>query len=131
MALDREQRLVAAVERDGPTLHLVRPRRSAAWWRPRPSTSCPRVKGGPSWLENEVAACRRCNCEPRAHRARSSGWRSACAAAGSPTSSAWRRVLASLAEAIAARGGQRRARPYLRRPAGRRLARRRVAPRAG
>ena len=21
----------------------------------------PRVKGGPSWLENEVAACRRCN----------------------------------------------------------------------
>lgn len=23
----------------------------------------PRVKGGPSWLENEVAACRRCNGE--------------------------------------------------------------------
>jgi len=23
----------------------------------------PRVKGGPSWLENEVAACRRCNHE--------------------------------------------------------------------
>ncbi len=27
----------------------------------------PRIKGGPSWLENEVAACRRCNGE-RGHR---------------------------------------------------------------
>ena len=27
----------------------------------------PRIKGGPSWIENELAACRRCNGE-RGHR---------------------------------------------------------------
>ncbi len=33
--------------------------------RVRPTTEhvIARVKGGPSWLENEVAACRRCNAE--------------------------------------------------------------------
>lgn len=34
--------------------HLVRPTREHV---------IPRIKGGPSWLENEVAACARCNRE--------------------------------------------------------------------
>ncbi|TKV56784.1 HNH endonuclease [Nakamurella flava] len=72
----------------------------------------PRVKGGPSWLENEVAACRRCNgqrghlgpvdwlaeCERRC-------WAVHVTAIGA--------ALDRLAAAIVERGGQRRARQYL------------------
>lgn len=72
----------------------------------------PRIKGGPSWIENEVVACRRCNGE-RGH-VTPAEWLEEC----------WRRgwdadgvaVLAALERleaAIAVRGGQRRARPYL------------------
>lgn len=81
----------------------------------------PRVKGGPSWAENEVAACRRCNGE-RGHQSltafadecRRRGW--------TPDVPRILRVLGDLDAAIAARGGQRRARPYLDRER-RRLAR--------
>ena len=64
--LDRAERLRVVLERDGPT----------CVWCGRTFTAqvvattdhlVPRVKGGPSWLENEVAACRRCNGE-RGHR---------------------------------------------------------------
>lgn len=72
----------------------------------------PRVKGGPSWIENEVAACRRCNgqrghsspidwfdeCERR-------GWDCDAAALGD--------AMDSLQSVIAERGGQRRAARYL------------------
>jgi hypothetical protein len=55
-------RLGVIVERDGdgcvwcsrPFDHLVHPTREHV---------IPRIKGGPSWLENEVAACARCNRE--------------------------------------------------------------------
>ena len=56
----RAARLQAALDRDG----------STCIWCGRtlgvlvPATTehvVPRVKGGPSWAENEVAACRRCN----------------------------------------------------------------------
>jgi 5-methylcytosine-specific restriction endonuclease McrA len=118
--LSRGARLLAAIERDGPTCvwcgrhfgdlviatteHLV-----------------PRIKGGPSWLENEVAACRRCNRE-RGHQSiaqfadecRRRGWQ--------PDLARVVRVLAALDDAITRRGGQRRARPYLDRER-RRLAR--------
>lgn len=55
-------RLGLIVDRDGdgcvwcsrPFDHLVRPTREHV---------IPRIKGGPSWLENEVAACARCNRE--------------------------------------------------------------------
>jgi hypothetical protein len=111
MALDRAARLRAAVDRDGPT---------CIWCGRAFSTHVlastehvvPRVKGGPSWLENEVAACRRCNSE-RGHTAPVE-WLEECIRRG------WLadeprlgRVLTSLAAAIAERGGQRRARPYL------------------
>ena len=92
-------------------LHLVRP---VFGGQVAPTTEhvVPRVKGGPSWLENEVAACRRCNAS-RGHTAPVE-WLEECLRRGwQPDEQRLARVLASLAEAIAARGGQRRARPYL------------------
>nr|WP_255378269.1 HNH endonuclease [Quadrisphaera sp. DSM 44207] len=72
----------------------------------------PRVKGGPSWAENEVAACRRCNAQ-RGHAA-PVDWLLECRRRGwQPDAHALAAVLASLQDAIEARGGQRRARPYL------------------
>lgn len=73
----------------------------------------PRVKGGPSWPENEVAACRRCNAE-RGHRSPVE-WLEECVRRGwpveAPTLAA---ALERLAHAIEEHGGRRRARPYLR-----------------
>ena len=72
----------------------------------------PRIKGGPSWLENEVAACRRCNGQ-RGHRTPSE-WADECEGLGwQPDRERLVRVLQSLASAIETCGGQRRARPYV------------------
>lgn len=72
----------------------------------------PRVKGGPSWSENEVAACRRCNAE-RGHQG-PVAWFEECRRRGwEPDGTVLAAVLDSLGEAIARRGGQRRARLYL------------------
>lgn len=72
----------------------------------------PRVKGGPSWPENEVAACRRCN-GSRGHRT-PADWLVECAARGwAPDVRLLTVHLAALRSAIAERGGQRRARPYV------------------
>lgn len=107
----RAARLAAAHTRDGAT----------CLWCARPLDDrvvattdhvIPRVKGGPSWLENEVAACRRCNGE-RGHRG-AVDWLEECERRGwTPDVDRLTRVLDDLAEAIAARGGQRRARPHL------------------
>ncbi|WP_369133308.1 HNH endonuclease [Modestobacter sp. I12A-02662] len=122
MALDRAARLLAAVERDGPTC-IWCGRELTGHVLPSTEHVVPRVKGGPSWLENEVAACRRCNGQ-RGHTAPVE-WLEECLRRGWPADEErLARVLAGLAEAIAARGGQRRARPYLDAQL-RRLARRR------
>jgi hypothetical protein len=72
----------------------------------------PRAKGGPSWLENEVAACRRCN-RARGHVSPAQ-WLAECEVRGwEPDVDRVRRVLHLLQEAITERGGQRRARPYI------------------
>lgn len=72
----------------------------------------PRLKGGPSWLENEVAACRRCNGE-RGHRTPAE-WLDECERRGWPADrGAIVRALEALEAAIAERGGQRRARVYV------------------
>jgi hypothetical protein len=107
----RVERLDAARERDGGT----------CVWCARelggrvPATTdhvVPKVKGGPSWLENEVAACRRCN-GARGHRG-AVEWLEECERRGwSPDAARLRRVLLSLVAAIDDRGGQRRARPHL------------------
>jgi hypothetical protein len=80
----------------------------------RPTTEhvVPRLKGGPSWLENEVAACGRCNSD-RGHRSPVE-WLEECLRRGwCPDEARLARSLTGLAGAIAREGGQRRARPYL------------------
>ena len=107
----RAERLRLAVERDGarcvwcgrPFAPLVPPTRDHL---------VPRARGGPSWLENEVPACRRCNAE-RGHRGVVE-WLEECEGRGwHPDESAIARALTALDAAIAARGGQRRARAYV------------------
>jgi 5-methylcytosine-specific restriction endonuclease McrA len=72
----------------------------------------PRIKGGPSWIENELAACRRCNGE-RGHRTPGE-WFDECERRGwNPDRATIVAALRRLQQAIAERGGQRRARPYI------------------
>ncbi|QGQ20540.1 HNH endonuclease [Cellulomonas sp. JZ18] len=123
---DRAQRLRLAVARDG----------ARCVWCGRPFSGLvpatrehlvPRAKGGPSWLENEVPACRRCNGQ-RGHRGVVE-WLEECERRGwHPDAAVVERALASLAEAIAERGGQRRAREYVLAQQ-RRLRRRHAEPR--
>lgn len=72
----------------------------------------PRVKGGPSWAANELAACRRCNRE-RGHRG-VVDWTLECGRRGwSVDVGRLEAALLRLGEAIREHGGQRRARPYV------------------
>ena len=72
----------------------------------------PRLKGGPAWPENEVCACRGCNGK-RGHVS-PVDWLAECERRGlRPNRAAIRASLERLERAIAVRGGQRRARPYL------------------
>ena len=111
MALDRAARLRAAIERDGPTC-IWCGRSFAGLIAPTTEHVVPRLKGGPSWLANEVAACRRCNSD-RGHRGPVE-WLEECLARGcQPDERRLELALERLAEAIGREGGQRRARPYL------------------
>jgi 5-methylcytosine-specific restriction endonuclease McrA len=86
----------------------------------------PRLKGGPAWIENEVCACQDCN-RRRGHRAPDL-WSEACEQRGlRPNREVVVASLRRLESAIAARGGQRRARPYLQKQL-RRLARPAAGP---
>ena len=107
----RAERLLAALERDGATCTwCARPFGDQV--PPTTEHLVPRVKGGPSWPENEVAACRRCNAA-RGHRTPAE-WLHACRGRGwRPDAARVLRALEALEAAIAVRGGQRRARPYL------------------
>ena len=110
-APDRVTRLALAIERDGPTC-IWCGRELTGLVSPTTEHVVPRVKGGPSWPENEVAACRRCNAE-RGHTSPVQ-WLAECRRRGwQPDEARLSRTLQSLADAIARRGGQRRARPYL------------------
>jgi 5-methylcytosine-specific restriction endonuclease McrA len=72
----------------------------------------PRLKGGPAWPENEVAACRSCN-RRRGHTA-PLAYLDDCEARGlRPARGLVAERLRALHAAIQRRGGQRRARPYL------------------
>ena len=72
----------------------------------------PRIKGGPSWFENEMAACARCNRE-RGHRT-PADWIDELERRGlEPERDTVVRTLHLLQQAISERGGQRRARPYV------------------
>ena len=111
MALDRAARLRAALERDGAACVWCR-RAFTTHVLPTTEHVVPRVKGGPSWAENEVAACRRCNAD-RGHRGPVE-WLEECLRRGwVPDEARLARSLDMLLAAIARQGGQRRARPYL------------------
>jgi hypothetical protein len=107
----RAARLETTLERDGATcIWCARP--FGPLVRPTTDHVVPKVKGGPSWLENEVAACSRCN-RARGHRSPVE-WLEECERRGwSPDGPRLARALEDLAAAIARHGGQRRARPYL------------------
>jgi hypothetical protein len=110
-APDRAARLALATERDGPTC-IWCGRELTGLVRPTTEHVVPRVKGGPSWAENEVAACRRCNAA-RGHTGPVQ-WLAECRGRGwQPDEERLTRSLEALSAAIARRGGQRRARPYL------------------
>lgn len=108
---DRATRLCSAVERDGPRCVWCR-RECGGLVHGTTDHLVPRVKGGPSWLENEVLACRRCNGQ-RGHTS-PADWFAECVRRGwEPDGDAVLGALRALRRAIDERGGQRRARPYL------------------
>lgn len=111
--LNRRERLAAVLARDG--AHCVWCRRPIDVGLVRATTEhvVPRTKGGPSWIENEVAACARCN-RQRGHLTPAE-WIDECERRGwEPDREVIVRALRSLEAAIAERGGRRRARPYVR-----------------
>jgi 5-methylcytosine-specific restriction endonuclease McrA len=110
--LSRGERLAAILERDGAECVWCRRPVDTDLVRATTEHVVPRIKGGPSWIENEVAACARCNRE-RGHRTPAE-WIDECERRGwEPDRATIVRALRSLQAAIAERGGQRRARPYV------------------
>ncbi|MEM8924656.1 MAG: HNH endonuclease [Actinomycetota bacterium] len=110
--LGRRDRMRRILDRDGATCVWCRRPVDHGLVEATTEHVIPRVKGGPSWLENEVAACRRCNGR-RGHRTPAE-WADECAGNGwSPDRLRLVATLEALQERIALEGGQRRARPYL------------------
>jgi hypothetical protein len=110
---DRRTRMTFILKRDGP--HCVWCRRELQVGLVEATTEhvVPRMKGGPSWIENEVAACTRCNSR-RGHLTPAE-WIDLCEQLGwEPDRKAIVRVLTSLEGAIERNGGHRRARTYVR-----------------
>lgn len=107
----RAERLEQVLDRDGATcVWCGRP--FSPLVPPTTEHVVPRLKGGPSWLENEVAACRRCNGQ-RGHLG-AADWAAECERRGWPVDrERLVRALHALRAAIGERGGQRRARPVL------------------
>jgi 5-methylcytosine-specific restriction endonuclease McrA len=108
---NRALRLRCALDRDGATCVWCS-RHFDSLVRPTTEHLVPRVKGGPSWTENELAACSRCN-RQRGHRTPAE-WVEECRRRGwSPDLARVVAALQALESAVAERGGQRRARPYI------------------
>jgi len=109
--LNRVERLRAVLVRDGDRCVWCG-RSFAGLVQPTTDHLVPKVKGGPSWMENEVAACRRCNGQ-RGH-ATPIDWLDECERRGwSPNRAALEAAMRELSAAIDVRGGQRRAARYL------------------
>jgi hypothetical protein len=109
--LDRRARMAVILQRDGAECVWCRRPLEVGLVAATTEHLVPRIKGGPSWLQNEVAACRRCNGE-RGHRTPGE-WIDECDRRGwEPNRAVVERTLAALLEAIERRGGRRRARPY-------------------
>ena len=101
--MGRRARLEVILERDGPT--CVWCRRPVGHGLVEATTEhvVPRAKGGPSWLENEVAACHRCNAR-RGHLS-PTDWADRCEQQGwEPDRERLVRVLRALQDRIASEG---------------------------
>lgn len=110
--LNRRQRMALILERDGPYCVWCGAPLDEVRNQPTTEHLVPRLKGGPSWVENELAACKRCNNE-RGHQG-PAGWLQECQGLGrTPRLDIVIAALERLKGAIAVRGGQRRARPYI------------------
>ena len=104
----RAERLRAAMARDGDACVWCCGRPCVGLVAPTTDHLVPKVKGGPSWVENEVVACRRCNAA-RGHTSPAE-WFAECERRGwKPNLTAVMGVLRGLDAAITTRGGQRRA----------------------
>ena len=111
-ALNRSDRLSRILERDGRRCVWCRRDVDTGLVRATTEHVVPRLKGGPSWIENEVAACARCN-RQRGHRTPAE-WLDECVGRGwDPDAATIVQALERLEHAITARGGQRRARQYV------------------
>jgi len=110
--LNRRERMASILERDGAECVWCRRPLEIGLVRATTEHLVPRIKGGPSWIENELAACRRCNGE-RGHRTPGE-WFDECDRRGwNPNRETIVNALYGLQRAIEERGGQRRARPYI------------------
>ena len=110
--MNRRDRMTRILERDGAECVWCRRPLEVGLVAATTEHLVPRIKGGPSWIENELAACRRCNGQ-RGHRTPAS-WFAECEGRGwEPNRTTIVRALTSLEAAIAERGGLRRARPYI------------------
>lgn len=111
--LNRAERLALILQRDGAACVWCGRAIDTDLVRATTEHVVPRLKGGPSWIENEVAACARCNhrrkhtspAEWLEHCQREPGWE--------PRPTVIVDALERLATAITERGGQRRARQYV------------------
>ncbi|HSL59120.1 MAG TPA: HNH endonuclease [Acidimicrobiales bacterium] len=109
---NRRERLEQVLERDGARCVWCALPIDSDLVRATTEHVVPRIKGGPSWIENELAACARCN-RQRGHTT-PADWLDECERRGwEPDRAAVVGALEALAAAIAERGGQRRARPYI------------------
>ena len=101
------------LERDGKACVWCRRPLDAGFVEATTEHVVPRLKGGPSWVENEVAACARCNGQ-RKHRTPAE-WIDECERRGwHPARETIVAALTSLEAAIERDGGQRKARDYVR-----------------
>ena len=109
---NRRERLEKILLRDGPYCVWCSAPLDSRLNLPTTEHLVPRIKGGPSWAENELAACKRCNNE-RGHQS-PAGFLVDCLGLGrQPRTEVIVAALERLREAIRERGGQRRARPYI------------------
>lgn len=110
--LNRRERMQLILDRDGPYCVWCSAPLNSTLNQPTTEHLVPRIKGGPSWLENELAACKRCN-NSRGHQG-PAGWLTECEGMGrTPRRDVVIAALERLQAAIVERGGQRRARPYI------------------
>lgn len=110
--MNRRARMILILERDGTACVWCARQIDTDVVQATTEHLVPRIKGGPSWIENEVAACRRCNGE-RGHITPAE-WAEECRRRGwTPNLPAIVRALESLQSRIEEVGGQRRARPYI------------------